>query len=651
MLCAITLLALEVAAAAAVPTTTAATKAEAYYHFSLGIRARLARDERTALDELRKAQRADPASGAIRAEMARLLRDTSRIEEALAEAEEAARLEPGDPETQLVLAQMYYLTSASSGGSDALLDKAALAYEDVVKLRPRDAESLATLADIYRRRQVHEKAISAWQRFLEVDPGNFEGYLQLGQEHLALRQTKEAAAAFERALAIAPSPQAYQSLGAIHAQAQQPDEAVAYYRKALELEPNNMIVRLSLSETLLRARRIKEALAEVEGVLQRDPKNRFALNLKVQVLRDTRDFAGAEALANTLLSANARDLDAAFLKITIIEARRDWTAAAAALEAGLARSRKEEDPEQGRLHDHRLWLHLGVARQELGLYKDAAAAFAQARALDPDADSDLFAWEIQALVRAKAWATAAERVSEGRKRFPQAPELIALDATIRRERGQTAEAAQIIAKLRDEGDNDVAMLVEVAGYYRRGRQYAEAERALRRAREVEPRNTNVLFQLGAALERQKRWDDAEVFFREALAVQPDSAPILNYLGYMNANRGMRLDEAVTLIEKALALDPESAAYLDSLGWANFRRGHLELAEQLIRKAIVQMARNAVVLDHLGDVLERRGRLQEAVQCWEQALAGEDEDDELDQAAVQAKIRTAQTKLATPAASR
>jgi hypothetical protein len=40
-----------------------------------------------------------------------------------------------------------------------------------------------------------------------------------------------------------------------------------------------------------------------------------------------------------------------------------------------------------------------------------------------------------------------------------------------------------------------------------------------------------------------------------------------------------------------------------------------------------------------------------VQYWQQALTGEDEDDELDQAAVQAKIRAAQTKLAEPAASR
>jgi len=55
-----------------------------------------------------------------------------------------------------------------------------------------------------------------------------------------------------------------------------------------------------------------------------------------------------------------------------------------------------------------------------------------------------------------------------------------------------------------------------------------------------------------------------------------------------------------------------------------------------------MDHNAVVLDHLGDVLQRSGRLKEAVHYWELALSGEDEDGELDQAAVQAKIRAAET---------
>ena len=60
--------------------------------------------------------------------------------------------------------------------------------------------------------------------------------------------------------------------------------------------------------------------------------------------------------------------------------------------------------------------------------------------------------------------------------------------------------------------------------------------------------------------------------------------MLNYLGYMNADRGVRLEEALQLIEKAVALDPENGAYLDSLGWALFRLDRLDEAEQYAARA-------------------------------------------------------------------
>ena len=63
---------------------------------------------------------------------------------------------------------------------------------------------------------------------------------------------------------------------------------------------------------------------------------------------------------------------------------------------------------------------------------------------------------------------------------------------------------------------------------------------------------------------------AEAVFRELLALRPDFAPALNYLGYMNADRGVHLEEALALIEKAVALEPDNGSYLDSLGWVLYR---------------------------------------------------------------------------------
>ena len=146
------------------------------------------------------------------------------------------------------------------------------------------------------------------------------------------------------------------------------------------------------------------------------------------------------------------------------------------------------------------------------------------------------------------------------------------------------------------------------------------------------------------LERQKRHDAAEAAFREALGLEPESAPVLNYLGYMNADRGVRVEEALSLIERAVKIDPENSAYLDSMGWALYRLDRLDQAELQLRRAVAKGAANAVVLSHLGDVLGRRGNIKEALDYWRQSLKGEDDDGELDRASVERKIRDAQAGL-------
>src|SRR2546428_4371610 len=207
-----------------------------------------------------------------------------------------------------------------------------------------------------------------------------------------------------------------------------------------------------------------------------------------------------------------------------------------------------------------------------------------------------------------------------------------------------AGALAIVQKVRQKDPRSVEVLVQVADFYQRAKQYPEAESALREARAIQPRDLRTLFQLGAVLEREKSHDAAEAVFREALAVQPDAAPILNYLGYMNADRGVRLEEAVNLLEKAVSLDPENGAYLDSLGWALYRVDRVERAEEQLRKAVTKMGANGVAMDHLGDVLKRRGAVRDALAYWRKALQGEDEGEELDRASVQRKIREAQAGL-------
>jgi tetratricopeptide (TPR) repeat protein len=625
--------------------TSPDARGEAYYHFSMGQQARLLGEVAEALQHLRRAQKADPASGAIRAEMARVLREAGRNEEALAEATEAVRLEPDSAEARLMLAQLHLARSEGEGGEQALR-AAASEFEEVARLEPeggRTRQILLTLANMYRRLEEHERAIGALERYLALDGGSFDAHVRIGDHYLAMGDAEKAADAFKKALDLQPSAQAYEKLAESYAKADQPDQAILHYRKALELEPKSLKLHLDLGDVLLQARRPKEALAEAEAALGDDPHNRRALELKGRSLREQRRFDEAEQAADSLLAEEPGDLKAAYLKVTIAEARRDFAAAATGLETLLRRKGDGEDPVQRASNDRVFLIHLGFAYQQLGRFADAADAFGRASRVGGEPDAALLGYQVEALFLAKDYERALAEVRAARGRFPEDADLATQEANVLRARGEEPAALAIVEKLERQSPRDVDVLLQVAEFYQRAKRYGEAEAALRRAREVKPRELRTLFQLGAVLERQKRHDAAETVFREALTLQADSAPVLNYLGYMNADRGVRVEEAVGLIERALAVDPENGAYLDSLGWALFRLNRLAQAEEMLRKAVTKEP-NAVVLDHLGDVLKRRGAIVEALDCWRKALKGEDEGEDLDRAVVEQKIREAQASL-------
>ncbi len=614
-------------------------QAAAYFHYSLGQQARLADDGKTAVEELNKAVALDPTAGEIRSELALALRDLDRGTEAVATAREGVRLDSDSPSARLVLAEVLL---DSSRGEPEGVAAAAKEYEEAARLQP-DPRIYYSLGMMYTRLEKNKEAADSWEKYLELDPGNFDVYQRLGMSRAALGDSEAAAAAFEKAKALRPEMGvSYERLAGVYAKTQQYDQAILNYRKALELDANNVQARIGLGEALADARKFKEALAEADAILKLDAKNTFGLDLRARALRDLKQFDQALEAAAQLRALSPDPAAADYLRVTILEAKRDFAGAAALLEELLKRPRKPADDADQRARNDRVFLlHLGFARGQLNQFAEAAAAFERSLQEGDDPDAANYGYFVEALISAKQYDKALVEVRKARVKYPKEANLAALEAEALRARGDVAGGVAVVEALRAGAPKDVPVLLEVAGFYQKARKLPEAEQALRSARTQDPRNVRVLFALGANLERQKRHDDADQAFREALAIEPESAPILNYLGYMNADRGVKVTEALGMIEKAVGLDPESSAYLDSLGWAYFRLGRFEEAETTLRRALAKDGKNAVMLDHLGDVLKKRGSADGALGFWRRALTGEDDDGELDRALVEKKIRDAE----------
>jgi tetratricopeptide (TPR) repeat protein len=223
--------------------------------------------------------------------------------------------------------------------------------------------------------------------------------------------------------------------------------------------------------------------------------------------------------------------------------------------------------------------------------------------------------------------------------------------------GQVDQAVSDVRSMLKGGPEDRNVYVQLGIIYTRVKRWNDALEALAKAEQLSTKNEEkayVNFLRGDLYQRQKLFDQAESQFQKVLSLTPPSDPqaaaTLNYLGYMNADRGVKLEESLNYIKQALSFEPNNPAYLDSLGWAYFKLGKYDLAEENLNKAAAHMGSDPTVQEHLGDLYQKTGRLKlaathwdRAVQEWNKTVPAEQDSDAF--AKVQQKLDAAKVKLA------
>src|SRR5690348_2101909 len=258
---------------------------------------------------------------------------------------------------------------------------------------------------------------------------------------------------------------------------------------------------------------------------------------------------------------------------------------------------------------------------------------------------------------AKQWPQATAAAKEAVQKMPGDRDLRMVLASQLADMGQQDQAIADVRSMLKGGAEDRDIYVRLGIIYTRAKRWNDALEALAKAEQLSTKNDDkayVYFLRGDLYQRQKMFDQAEVQFQKVLSMTPTTDPqaaaTLNYLGYMNADRGVKLDESLNYIKQALAFEPNNPAYLDSLGWAYFKLGKYDLAEENLTKAAVHMSSDPTVQQHLGDLYQKTGRLKlaaahwdRAVQEWNKTVPAEQDQEAF--AKVQQKLESARVKLA------
>ncbi len=604
-------------------------RAKSYYHYSLAKWYEDTGDLPHAVSEMRNALKYNDGSASVRVELASLLEKSGSLREALAEAEEAARLDPKNPEPHWLLANLYFRQQGRDKGvARDSLKKAVKELESMRLDAPDDERSYFALGQAYLELEEPEKAIDAFEKYESLVPSTDAGYITIAEYYEQRGKHELAAEYLSKALKNQPdSPKSLLMLANIYStKLDKAKDAVPLYKKLMEQTGENPAIKRQFASALLDTGDYVEAMHTLEEVTRATPDDQEAQILLARAVLGTKDYPRATQVLKDLLDYNPDNLEARFYLGTVYE--QSGNPAEAAKVFSLLLDATKSSAEENRANRLVFQQHLAAAYQDLGENGKAIAIYEGLLKNDPDPNPRLLFLLINAYRINRQLDKA---LALGKQQFDKNPSDTNIGLVYARtlaDAGKTKEGAEILQKMLQADPSNIDIYVNLSQIYLQGKKYADAEKILRRAEDRKLDSERLKFQLATIYERQKDFDKAESLFKEVLKENPKNAMVLNYIGYMLADRGVRLDEAVKYVEEALALDPNNGAYLDSLGWAFFKLNELDKAEKYLLKAVEIVKNDPVIHDHLGDLYYRTGNLERAQDFWNKSISAGTEPEEI-----------------------
>ena len=510
-------------------------KAGALAHFIEGMAFEENGEMDQALEAYRKVLNVNPGQSDLASRVAAMLIRQDDFPQAIDVLKDAIKASPNDAEPYRQLAFIYakYLKK-----TDQAVDYANRA----IALDPRDIEAYQRLCEIELAAGDEKKAREVLERATKVHSDDAAFWTQLGKLYAAILFKLDAQPKpdelgrineiFKKAVEHAnDDPAILKDVADYYASSQQLKEAIPLYLRVLELQPDDANAREKLATGFILTNQRGKAVEMLEQIIKQHPEKYQPYDLLAQVLDEE---------ARSLQRAKRLD-----------EAKAEFAKVAANYEQSLL------------INPNHAGTYLRLAELLLGPLKDAGRAV--------------------------------KFLTEARRRFPGAPEIVYYLALAQREAKQTQQAVATFEEALHEAELDQDNEIVNAKFY---------------------------FNYGATAEQAGLYEKAADLLRKSIALDPaNAAEAYNYLGYMWADHNMHLEEAEGMIKRALQIEPNNGSYLDSLGWLEFRQGKFDQAlADLLRAAKNLEHDDSVVFEHIGDTYLKLNRVPQALEAWQKALA-------------------------------
>lgn len=534
------------------------------------------------------------------------------LQAALGEYETLVRLQPNDVESRLLLGQLYGMNHDSA--------KAEAQFKQAEKIDPNSEESVLNLARLYSVQGDFQRTVDTLAA-VPVEDRTSRMELALGGSYDQIHKSKEAAEAYQRALDLEPGNiDAERGLANALLVEGRLDEAMTQFNVVLAAEPNDVQSQIRVADILRRQGHYDDALASLKKA-KALTKDNDELSYNEALIYDSlgrydESIAVLKGLLDSSTHPEGKYSDGEKSNRAIFLDR-------------LANIYREQNKTSEAVAAYKQLIELGGTYTSRGYQGEV------------DAYRDEHQWDKATDVAAEA-AKAAPKDKQIQLMYAGQ-----LADTGKAEQGIALANAQLNGT-KDDREVQLALALIYTRLKQWKEASAEIDKAETTSKRPDEK-LYIYFLRGTLADREKQYDEAEAEFQKALTIDSQNATVLNYLGYMNADRGVKLPEALVQIQKAVDLDPQNYAFLDSLGWVYFKLGQYSEALTNLQKAVERSSTDPTVHDHLGQTYEKTGKLKQAVLQWERSMTEYQHSlpadaDPADVAKVQHKLELAKVRL-------
>jgi tetratricopeptide (TPR) repeat protein len=525
---------------------------EAEFYFTEGEKFFILEDYAKALVYYQRAMEINPENATIHYKVAEVLSRSDKQDDlvkASLSIEQALKLDREN--------KYFYLLAATIYNSLGRFDKAADAYESMMKSVKGTEEYLYEVAAVYQHAGQPQEAIKAYNRAQEIFGLNEVSSIQ--KLKLLLEAGKSG-------------------------------EAMAEGEKLLKAFPDEERYLMAFTEVISKHGMRTQAIRYLEDFVERHPEAGGVKMLLAGFYRDTGLEEKARPFIISLfenpeiqLSSKLIILGAYNAELNDNKSNKIQDAEKESFAVELYEKLKEEYPSDPSVHivGGDLYLSTGKNREALAEYLKAVETGAP---VNFEVYENLLFLE----VKLEQWDQVIRDAEDALEIFPNQSVIHYFSGLAHLRKRHYSEATASLEQAKRLSSSNAALSAEISS------------------------------QLGEAYNATRQYAKSDKAYEDALTFNPNNATVLNNYSYYLAVRKENLEKAEKMSATLIKNHPENPTFLDTYAWVLFTREKYKEARKVMERAITTGKATATHFEHYGDILYKLGDIDGAVRQWEKA---------------------------------